>query len=151
MSESQSGSAYRARLAAAGRAAGSARGAALAGPRPSFEALCVPPVWLTLVEDERRQVAGLAGLLEQAGTLACCVDGRILAPLAEAFGEDALDAVMARGGDAPAGPSAELTPDALRARGDAILAAASSGDPEASRLIEAAMALLPPAEERMAA
>ena len=136
VSSAPSGAAHRARLAAAARAAGGGRGGQLVGPGPRFAALCAPPPWLLLPHAEQLALAERAALSDAAPGLARCLDGRVLGPLADAFGDEALDeALRAATPDQTATPT---TLSAIRANGAALLADAVRGAPRAAARLGAA-------------
>ena len=136
----ETGTAARAQLAAAARAAGVGRASGLmAGP--CFAELCTPPAWLTAAPPERERLGALAALLSVAPSLRRCVDGKVLGPLADAFGDDALEAALQHGDEEALQDDVSAnhpTPDALRAAGQALLGRAAAGDGAAARLMQAA-------------
>ena len=134
----ETGRAARAQLAAAARAAGGGRASAMTAG-PSFADLCTPPVWLTAPPEERERLGGLAALLSVAPRLRACVDGRVLGPLADAFGDDALEAALQSHGEATAATAP--TPEALRKAGAGLLSRAVAGDGTATALLQAATRL----------
>lgn len=143
-----SGAAFRARIAAAGAASGAARGALIAGACPGFAQLCAPPPWLLLPADERARLAERAALRLAAPGLARCLDGGVLGPLADAFGDEVLDAELTRalraaeGKDAaaPALPASPASLDAIRSRAAVLLSEATRGEARADAQMNAAMA-----------
>lgn len=135
----ETGRAARAQLAAAARAAGGGRASAIR-PGPSFAELCAPPPWLTASPDERARLGALAALLSVAPSLRACVDGKVLGPLADAFGDDALEAALQAETDEEVAVTAP-TPDALREAGKGLIGRATSGDAGAVRLMQAAVGL----------
>ena len=137
---SASGAAMRARLVAAGRAAGGGRASAFASRAVSFARLCEPPTWLSASDDERGDIAALAALLTVVPTLSGVISGNVFGPLAEAFGDETLDAALEAEIDLR--PS-NLPPEpiALRQAGADLLAAALRGDADAAELMEIATAL----------
>ena len=131
----------RARLIAAARSAAIGRGAGLRGDAPSFSQLCEPPAWLSAPEADRTRIGGLAALLTIAPRLARSVDGRVFAPLADAFGDDALERAL----QADAVEAASETPAdvvSLMKAGRTISADAVRGDVEAVRLMSLAADML---------
>ena len=134
----ETGRAARAQLAAAARAAGGGRASAMTRG-PSFAKLCAPPVWLTAAPAERERLGALAALLSVAPTLRTCVDGRVLGPLADAFGDEALEAALQAPGEEAAATAP--TPEALRKAGAGLLSRAVAGDGAATALLQAATRL----------
>lgn len=130
-----SAAAERAALAAAGRAliapagnAGARRAASLlaspdAPPPADFAALLAAPAWLRWPADRQRRLALAVALRSEAASLARSIDGIRLGALAKVAGEDAVDWAIARGADEEARADPNVAPEALAARGFAILRA----------------------------
>ena len=105
-----------------------------------FSQLCAPPAWLSEDAEAQARLGALGVLVGIAPRLAGCIDGRVLGPLADAFGDDALEAALA----APPEPEpmdTAVTPAAIRAAGAGLASAALGGDARAARLMQAASAL----------
>lgn len=131
----------RARLCAAAPQ-GRVRGRSLAGTAITFSDLCAPPAWVTASREEGLRLGALGALLTVAPDLRSCIDGAVLAPLADAFGDDVLEAALDAPNDiSPSGLSAD--PDALRDAGADLFAAAREGDADAIRLMNMAADIAP--------
>ena len=130
-----SGKAFRARIVAAGAASGAGRGALLAGACPAFHQLCTPPPWLVLPEHERMALAERAALSLAAPGLARCLDGRILGPLADAFGDETLAAVL--DGAVPDEGAPPMPLERVRERAVRLLADATCGNADAEAQLTA--------------
>jgi hypothetical protein len=89
---------------------------------PTFADLAAVPRWLMLSPDQQERVAKVSGLLRHRGAIDCELSGPRLAMLADAMGEDLLDAACASGaGDIPATEAPLPRPDLIIAEGWAIL------------------------------
>lgn len=97
--------------------------------RPDFATLARWPCWMTLSEDRRLRIGGIAALLAACDALAEEIDGVRLRAYAEFVGADTLDAVLDAGG---VGGASLPPPEALAARAGKLLAA--SLDASAARL-----------------
>jgi hypothetical protein len=89
---------------------------------PTFADLAAVPRWLMLPPDQQERVAKVAGLLRHRAAIDRELSGPRLAILAEAVGEDLLDAVCASNApDAPETDASLPRPDHLVAEGWAIM------------------------------
>ena len=137
-----SGAARRARLVHVARACESGRARRVAGGGVPFARLAAPPAWLR--PEGREAAPAMMGLLTVAPALRLCVDGRVLGPLAERFGDAALEAALGaaeEGADqADAVAHAPLPcPDQVAASGEAFFARAVAGEASMMRLADRAV------------
>ena len=143
MPDAPNGVAARARLAASARGVRRGRGDGLRGGGPSFSALCAPPAWLATDAEVRARIGVAGALLRAAPALRRMIDGAVLGPLAEAFGEDLLGAVLEAedGPDRTGSPGGLGVADVLR-DADALVRGALGGEADAVAIMDRAAVML---------